>query len=687
MLNHSGQLYNHAVNELTLAVLLNGKLCVKDIAMGKSLMMRALIAAILIIALVLSVAGCSRDAGPAGEQGPAGPQGPTGAAGPAGPQGPTGDTGPAGAQGPAGPPGSDGPPGPPGIPGPTGPPGPGADISSLDQETISGFLGLFGELLGPDAGTTDLAEARRQDSERLDNLIHLIIQNTKNPAFKERLSSLDSEIHRVFEAIAAVAPDPESVEVAELMEGIVVLSSIMDAIAEARIGGLPSTGDQAGADVSIVRREDSERLDNLIHLIIQNTPNPDFKEQLEGLDREIHRVFQVITAAAPDAETAQTFELLEGIVVVSSIMDAIAETRLAAGQSTDGQVDQDLATARGQDSERLDNLIHIIIENTPDPAFKEKLAGLDREIHAVLQLAVAAAPDPRTAETFELVRGIVILSSVMDAIAEARLAGTTKDVEAPAPPKWEPDNYTQYFVKEAIRKYDSEGLEATVAHYNTSESIDGQWYIFIYDLGGENMLAHAANPDLVGKPASIAVGPSNYPAGEAVFAVADEDGEWFSYSYINPSTGNAERKHSWIVEYDGLAFGSGWYERGPSKADAPAYTRDFVSRAINLYQAVGRDATVDYYKTKESVDGQWYVFIVGEDGYTISHHNPMFLGRDPAERVDSTGYFYGDDLLSATESGRWVDYVLLNPETGDERQKHTWAVRHDGLIFASGWYE
>ena len=81
----------------------------------------------------------------------------------------------------------------------------------------------------------------------------------------------------------------------------------------------------------------------------------------------------------------------------------------------------------------------------------------------------------------------------------------------------------------------------------------------------------------------------------------------------------------------------------------------------------------------ESVDGQWYVFIVDEEGYTVGHHNPMFRGRDPSERVDSKGYFYGDALLSATESGRWVDYWLLNPETGDERQKHTWAVRHDGL--------
>ena len=31
--------------------------------------------------------------------------------------------------------------------------------------------------------------------------------------------------------------------------------------------------------------------------------------------------------------------------------------------------------------------------------------------------------------------------------------------------------------------------------------------------------------------------------------------------------------------------------------------------------------------------------------------------------------------------------VLLNPESGENRQKHTWIVRHDGLLFGSGWYD
>ena len=79
--------------------------------------------------------------------------------------------------------------------------------------------------------------------------------------------------------------------------------------------------------------------------------------------------------------------------------------------------------------------------------------------------------------------------------------------------------------------------------------------------------------------------------------------------------------------------------------------------------------------------------VVGPDGVTIAHHNEKFRGRDPSLRVHPVGYFYGDDLMSTTEDVRWVDYVLENPETGANQQKHTWAVRHDGLLFPSGWYE
>ena len=254
------------------------------------------------------------------------------------------------------------------------------------------------------------------------------------------------------------------------------------------------------------------------------------------------------------------------------------------------------------------------------------------------------------------------------------------------PRKSDPAAYTQNFVRQAINLYDAVGLEETLDHYNSEKSMDGQWYVFIID-ENDTMRAHAANLDLVNRPVSAAVGPNDFPVGEAVAAVADEDGAWVGYTFPNPATGGVETKHTWMVRHDGLAFGSGWYERGPSKSDAPAYTKSFVQQALNLYDALGLDAAVDYYNSKESVDGQWYVFIVDEDGYTIAHHDSKYIGRDPSLRVDATGHFYGDDLLSATEAGRWVDYVLKNPQSAEDRQKHTWVVRHDGLLFASGWYE
>ena len=202
-----------------------------------------------------------------------------------------------------------------------------------------------------------------------------------------------------------------------------------------------------------------------------------------------------------------------------------------------------------------------------------------------------------------------------------------------------------------------------VAHYNTRESVDGQWYVFILDKD-DIMLAHAAIPDFVGRPASANVGPDNYPAVEAVAAVADEDGAWLSYTFTNPASGAVETKHSWMVEYDGLTFGSGWYERGPSKSDVPAYTRAFVGRAIDLYYAVGREDTVAYYNTKESVDGQWYIFIVDEDGYTISHHNPMFRDRDPSPTCRRRGILLRRRLARRYRVGTMGRLCVAEPGNG-----------------------
>ena len=134
----------------------------------------------------------------------------------------------------------------------------------------------------------------------------------------------------------------------------------------------------------------------------------------------------------------------------------------------------------------------------------------------------------------------------------------------------------------------------------------------------------------------------------------------------------------------------------PPKSSPAEYTKFFVQNAISHYETQGLDATLAYYNRPESIDGQWYVFIIDENDTVIGHPESQRLGLDVNGWVgtDANGYNFGPDMLSATEDGKWVSYVFRNPESGGIGDDHTgtlqlknaWVVRHDGLLFASGWY-
>ena len=246
--------------------------------------------------------------------------------------------------------------------------------------------------------------------------------------------------------------------------------------------------------------------------------------------------------------------------------------------------------------------------------------------------------------------------------------------------------YTQAFVEQALNLYDASGLDVAVQYYNNPASVDGQWYIFTIDADG--MIAAHANQDNVGVHASDLTGSNGYPSGQIVLDSATEDGAWSSYTFLNPSTNRTQSKHSWLVKHDGIIFGSGWYENGPPKSDQPAYTQSIVEQALNLYDASGIDVVVEYYNDPVNVDGEWYVFVIdAETERTIGHYRPEIRDRQPSERIDSTGYFYGDDVLAAQEDGRWVQYYFRDPSTGEDTLKNSWVVRRDNYIFGSGWYD
>ena len=123
----------------------------------------------------------------------------------------------------------------------------------------------------------------------------------------------------------------------------------------------------------------------------------------------------------------------------------------------------------------------------------------------------------------------------------------------------------------------------------------------------------------------------------------------------------------------------------PPKSSPDKYTKFFVDNAIGRYEAEGLDAAVSHYNGVESVDGQWYVFILDDKGKVISHYDSHLIGEDLRGPLgtDANGYNFGQEMLSATEGGKWVSYVYKNPDAASISPAN---LSNVDLKNAHGWY-
>ncbi len=90
------------------------------------------------------------------------------------------------------------------------------------------------------------------------------------------------------------------------------------------------------------------------------------------------------------------------------------------------------------------------------------------------------------------------------------------------------------------------------------------------------------------------------------------------------------------------------------------------------------------------MDDQWYGFVSDLDGVVVAHPTfPENIGLTLHEILGTTpsGLVSTDELVTATETGKWVDYTYINPQSGDWETKHTWIVKRDDILIGSGWYE
>ncbi len=258
---------------------------------------------------------------------------------------------------------------------------------------------------------------------------------------------------------------------------------------------------------------------------------------------------------------------------------------------------------------------------------------------------------------------------------------TAAPAATPAPEPVDDDALTRAYVDKAIAYYDANGLDAAVGHYQGEAGVEAGRPLTLIDAEEGVLLVHGALRSLEGQY----VGPGSRFSGlGSLTAIATEEGHWVNARGINPATKQEEPRRILVVLHDGLVFVS---SHSTLTEDVAESTREYVDKAIAMYNEEGLDAAIAHYNSQASLDGQFYLFLIGADDIYLAHPIfPHLIGTDIKDVVGSDGQELGKEIAQATEDGIWVEYLWPHPVSRKEQRKVAWAVRHDGLIFASGYY-
>lgn len=118
-------------------------------------------------------------------------------------------------------------------------------------------------------------------------------------------------------------------------------------------------------------------------------------------------------------------------------------------------------------------------------------------------------------------------------------------------------------VQKATTHLKKSGPEKAFSDFNNTKGafVEGELYIFAYDLSGKNV-AHGANPSVVGQNLiSLTDADGKQLIKEMVELAKSKGSGWVDYKYKNPKTGAIEAKSSYIERVGDYLVGCGIYKK------------------------------------------------------------------------------------------------------------------------------
>ena len=246
-----------------------------------------------------------------------------------------------------------------------------------------------------------------------------------------------------------------------------------------------------------------------------------------------------------------------------------------------------------------------------------------------------------------------------------------------------PGARAQEVVHQAVELYAAEGNDAfdiiTPDAYVTTAAL----YPFVVDASTPDLpaVAHGVFPDRVGRSAAAAIGGTSDRPFEEVVEDLNRDGStWVEYVFTNPDTHTDQLKRTWLYQYDGFIFASGYYV-----PDVRLQT--LVEEAMRMYGLDGA-AAFDAITPAEPVFASGsYQFVMDAGSLEMEAHGALpYLVGSKGVYLDAADKPLRAVLAELDEYGEaWIVYVSENPGTRTDQLTRAYLRVHDGYIFGASY--
>ena len=247
----------------------------------------------------------------------------------------------------------------------------------------------------------------------------------------------------------------------------------------------------------------------------------------------------------------------------------------------------------------------------------------------------------------------------------------------------------QALLGRAVAYYQANNDAAFATFSSQGEFIDGDLYVYVLDTDGVMQASGGSSSALIGRNVSNMKDSEGKPFFKEMIASAKASGfGMVEYHWLNRASFKVEHKKTYYQKVGDRIISVGYYIPRATSEEAKA----LLKKATH---AVKTDPEKSFAAFNDLNGGYMqddlYVFVVGlSDGVFRAHGvSPQLVGSNGIDLIDTKGKPIIQEMINGVQSKNRgeIDYLWLNPVTGEIENKYTYFRKVDGFLVAVGFYK